>query len=198
MFNNYQILYPKLFEEQVVDPLVRIDTIFSIKSFPSEERYATNIIYESLKGKGYDGVLKDNRLEPFAIETQTIGRTFVDKIFALCDYYLGDFQERTSRHLYDLHKLYPKIKFDNDFNKLLNDTRKARLNSPFTISAHMDVNIYEVLTEIAESCFYENDYNMVTKLLLYEDVTYEDTVDTLYEIRDKAFYMDKPSPGMGR
>ncbi len=62
----------------------------------------------------------------------------------------------------------------------------------------MDVNIYEVLTEIAESCFYENDYNMVTKLLLYEDVTYEDTVDTLYEIRDKAFYMDKPSPGMGR
>ncbi|HQC54955.1 MAG TPA: nucleotidyl transferase AbiEii/AbiGii toxin family protein [Clostridia bacterium] len=199
MFNNYKVEYPKSAEGRI-DPVIKIDTIFSIKSFPSEERHASNIIYESLKGGRYESLIQDYNLEPFPIQTQTVERTFVDKIFALCDYYLGEFKERTSRHLYDLHKLYPKIKFDKEFEKLVFETRDARQNSPFAISANPDVNIYEVLSEIVDSNFYEYDYNNVTKHLLNkgEDVTYEDTVDTLYKIRDEAFYMDKPSPDMGR
>ena len=42
---------------------------------------------------------------PFEITTQTIERTLVDKIFALCDYYIQGKTDRHSRHLYDIHKI---------------------------------------------------------------------------------------------
>lgn len=192
MFNNYKVAYNNLFVGPV-EPLVKIDTIFSIKSFPYETRTATNIIYETLKGKGYDDFLQNYGLVPFPIRTQTIERTFIDKIFALCDYYLGDFQDRTSRHLYDLYKLYPNVTFGEDFDCLVKETREARLNSPFAISANKSINIYNILSEIVSSDFYEKDYNTITKKLLDENISYEETKVNLCKIRDKVFSDSKPT-----
>ena len=43
---------------------------------------------------------------------QSVERTFIDKIFAICDYRIQNMQDRDSRHLYDICKLLPVIKMD--------------------------------------------------------------------------------------
>lgn len=39
------------------------------------------------------------------INVQSVERTFVDKVFAVCDYKIQNMQDRDSRHLYDICKL---------------------------------------------------------------------------------------------
>lgn len=39
------------------------------------------------------------------MQVQSLERTFIDKVFAICDYRLQDMQDRDSRHLYDIAKL---------------------------------------------------------------------------------------------
>ena len=41
----------------------------------------------------------------FEMPVQTLERTLIDKIFAICDYYLENMKERDSRHIYDICKI---------------------------------------------------------------------------------------------
>ena len=45
----------------------------------------------------------DYGLYPFDMKVQGLDRTFVDKVFAICDYYLQDNINKHSRHLYDVY-----------------------------------------------------------------------------------------------
>ena len=53
-----------------------------------------------------------------SVKVQTLDRTFIDKLFALGDYYLRNETLGFSRHLYDVYKIKPAIEFDDDFTKL--------------------------------------------------------------------------------
>lgn len=50
-------------------------------------------------------------LMPFEITTQAIERTLIDKVFAICDYYLSDKIDQDSRHLYGIYKIAPVYNF---------------------------------------------------------------------------------------
>lgn len=39
------------------------------------------------------------------MNVQSIERTFMDKVFAVCDYKIQNMQDRDSRHLYDICNL---------------------------------------------------------------------------------------------
>lgn len=64
-----------------------------------------NYIYRFLNKINRLDLAERYGLMPFEITTQTIERTLVDKIFALCDYYIQGKTDRHSRHLYDIHKI---------------------------------------------------------------------------------------------
>ena len=60
------------------------------------------------------------------MKVQALERTYIDKIFALCDYYIQNKSKRYSRHLYDIYKLTQHISFDANFEKLYYEIREHR------------------------------------------------------------------------
>lgn len=68
-----------------------------------------SIIQEYLIEINKNNIIEMFDLKPFNIRVQSIERTFVDKIFAICDYYLGQRIEEHSRHIYDLYKIKPIV-----------------------------------------------------------------------------------------
>ena len=110
------------------------------------------------------------------IQVQSLERTFIDKVFAICDYRIQDMQDRDSRHLYDIAKLLPEVKITPELDVLIDEVREDRMQSKNNPSAQLEHNIPKMLKEIINSRFYEPDYNNITKKLLYEDVSYEDAI----------------------
>lgn len=111
------------------------------------------------------------------MNVQSVERTFVDKVFAVCDYKIQNMQDRDSRHLYDICKLLFNVKLDKDLDKLIDKVRDDRMKSKNNPSAQLEYNITEMLREIIDSRFYESDYKNVTQKLLYEDISYDYAVE---------------------
>ncbi len=110
------------------------------------------------------------------IQVQSLERTFIDKVFAICDYRIQDMQDRDSRHLYDIAKMLPKVMITDELICLIDKVREDRMQSKNNPSAQPEHNIPKMLREIISSHFYESDYNNITKRLLYEDFSYEEAI----------------------
>lgn len=169
-----------------ITPGVKLETALVSYSFPTEEKDVDSIIYGAIKDSAPD-IITDYGLEPFSMKVQSVNRTFIDKIYALCDYYLEDKTKRYSRHLYDLHMLYPTISVNDDFKELIQQVRKHRSQLPICPSAKNDVDIKSLINEFLDKEFYKSDYENITRTLISDDVTYEQTSLTLREIADKLF-----------
>ena len=111
------------------------------------------------------------------MNVQSIERTFVDKVFAVCDYKIQNMQDRDSRHLYDICKLLQEVELNEELNKLIDMVRDDRMQSKNNPSAQLEYIIPDMLKEIIRSRFYEPDYKNVTQKLLYEDISYDYTIE---------------------
>jgi hypothetical protein len=127
-------------------------------------------------------------LEPFLVEVQSIDRSFIDKVFAVGDYYLAGKSDTYSRHIYDLFKLYPHISFDDTFKALVRNVRKIRKSHKTCLSAQDGVSLTNVLTEILDNHFYEHDFKRITKDLLFDGVTYKEAVGVLDKIITDGYF----------
>lgn len=85
--------------------------------------------------------------------------------------------DRDSRHLYDIAKIIPYILFDENLKKLIILVRNDRKKSKNNPSSNEIYNITNMLKEIISSRFYENDYNNITKKLLYEKYEYDEAIN---------------------
>lgn len=132
-------------------------------------------------------IIENYNLEPFAMNVQSITRTFIDKIYALCDYYMEGKTKRYSRHLYDIYKLYPNITINDNFKKLADQVRRHRAQLPICPSAKASVDIGKLINEFLDKNFYKSDYDAITKTLIYDDVTYAQTAAVLQEIKERLF-----------
>ena len=188
-YNNYKISYPTFFAINGLKAYVEIDTIFSIRSFPDVKREATSFIYDYLKEHNHDYIVEKYCLAPFTVRVQSIERTLIDKVFALCDYFIEDRKNEMSRHIYDLYKLFPLVKLDYKLKSLVAKTRKARIESPFCISAKESINIIECLKNIIRSDYFKSDYKEVTSKLLFEEVTYEQAKGALIKIVQENLFL---------
>ena len=101
------------------------------------------------------------------MNVQSIEGTFIDKVFAICDYRIQNMQDRASR------KLLPMVKFDQNLDELIDVVRNDRMHAKNHPSAQLEYNIPEMLKEMITSHFYEPDYRNVTQKLLYEDMNYD-------------------------
>lgn len=187
-FNHYKIEYSGLFMIDGLKPDIEIDTIFSIRSFPYEQKMATSIIYDYLHEMGLDEFIDTYELLPYPVNTQSIDRTFIDKVFALCDYYLEGKTKERSRHLYDIYKLYPLLSDDDMIRVLAKETRDVRSNSPFCESANSTKDINVLLQEIIDKEYYRIDYKENTTILLYDDISYEEAITVLAKVISKKLF----------
>lgn len=181
-YNKFEIKYPSQYKLGGLKQNVIIETVFSINAYPVETKYASNIIYDYLKDNNLLDKVSFDEIMPFEIKTQSIIRTFVDKVFALCDYYLNNDIVEHSRHLYDIYKMFDSIDFNDEFKLYINEIRELRKSKRFCTSADDKYNINSLLKEIIQKDVYKNDYEDITKLIIYEDIPYVDVIKTINKI----------------
>ncbi len=169
-YNKYIFKYNSLFNENSLE--IVIETSFYQSVYPVINHKIESFV---------ERYCEENNIKlpiPFEytnvyFNVQSLERTFVDKVFAVCDYFIQNMQSRDSRHLYDICKIYPHIIFNEELKSLIKEVRKDRKKFKNNPSAADEYNINELLKEIINCKFYERDYKDVTEKLVYEDISYE-------------------------
>lgn len=185
-YNKYLIDYKPIFKNDYVNEYLIIETSTFIKSYPHKINKISTFIYDYIKRTNYEMVSK-YMLEPFEIKVQNLERTFIDKIYALCDYYILDKINEHSRHIYDLYMLLPYINLDSSLSKLAFEVKKLRSIHKQCPSAKDGIDINKKLSEIVKRNIYENDYNKITYNLLYKKVKYSDAIKVINKIIEYNF-----------
>lgn len=169
-YNKYVFKYMSLFVSMPVE--IIIETSYYQTSYPVEKHEVGSFIGRFCEERGVNLPIPFKAAKVY-MNVQSIRRTFVDKVFAICDYRIQNMQDRDSRHLYDICKLAGQLKLDEEMDALVDKVREDRMLSQNNPSAQLEYIIPEMLKEIIESKFYESDYKNVTQKLLYEDIDYD-------------------------
>lgn len=172
-YNKYVFEYESLFSETPLEIIV--ETNFYQPVYPTKMRKVGSFVGKFCTNKSIP-LPVNYAAATFDMQVQSLERTFVDKVFAICDYRIQNMQDRDSRHLYDIAKLLPYIDVGKSLYDLIDNVRLDRMCSNNNPSAQPEHNIPEMLREIIESRFYEKDYNEITRKLLYDNVSYEEAV----------------------
>lgn len=173
-YNKYVFQYDSMFVEVPLE--IIIETSYYQAVYPVEKHIVGSFVGKFCKEK--------NILLPIPFEAaevimnvQSVERTFVDKVFAVCDYKIQNMQDRDSRHLYDICKLLGQVKLDDSLDELIDVVREDRMQSKNNPSAQLQYNIPKMLKEIISSRFYEADYKNITQKLLYENISYDYAIE---------------------
>lgn len=169
-YNKYVFKYMSLFVSMPVE--IIIETSYYQTAYPVEKHEVGSFVGRFCEERGIDLPIPFIAAKVY-MNVQAIRRTFVDKVFAVCDYRIQNMQDRDSRHLYDICKLAGQLKLDEEMDALVDKVREDRMLSQNNPSAQPNYIIPEMLKEIIESKFYESDYKNVTQKLLYEDIDYD-------------------------
>ena len=173
-YNKYVFEYESLFSDIPLELIIETSLYQSV--YPVEVHSIGSFVGKFCDKRGIELPISFEAAT-VCMNVQSLRRTFVDKVFAVCDYRLQDMQDRDSRHLYDIAKLVPKVDFTPELDALIDEVREDRMQSKNNPSAQPEYNIPQMLNEIIASRFYESDYNNITKKLLYEDMSYNEAVE---------------------
>lgn len=177
LFNRYLCTYKSSMSTNRDTVIVEWSTI--TPSFPIEEKEAQTIAGKYLQYINRLDLLEKYELQSFAVKTISKERTMVDKIFAICDYYISNKLDRQSRHIYDIYKLSSFVDLDADFLKLFEQVRCYRKQSEVCYSARAVKKISELLLELIEKNTYQMDYKEKTFNLLYDHIKYETCLESI-------------------
>lgn len=187
-YNRYEIGYPIGFDGVGIKQYILVETVYMLKAYPAENGKTSSIIYDFFNEiKEYE-LIKDYNLEPFFMRVQSLERTLIDKVFAICDYMLLDRVSDHSRHIYDLYKLLDKVILDDNLIMLINDVRNDRKQNERCPSAKDNININELLNRIVKENIYKKDYQNITEKLLYKVIKYEEAIKAIEKIIDSKIF----------
>lgn len=188
-YNCYIFDYQPIdgFVKESLIPGVKMEVVLSSLAFPAVEMEVTSLIHDFLK-KDNAELIEEYNLQPFRIKVQGLDRTFVDKTFAICDYYLQGKTERNSRHIYDLYMLSSKVKFDGNLSNLIKEVREQRVNVPTCLSAQPGVDVNELLKKIEDEKFFFNDYVSITSVFQNKPLPYEEAIKVLKTIIESGLF----------
>lgn len=187
--NAYSFYYTPLFDDnyEALIKGVKVETALASYSFPTEKMQISSFIGDYLI-KNKPELAKQYFLEPFEMKVQSLSRTFIDKVYASCDYFIQGKSRRLSRHLYDLFKIYPTITFDNNFISLAKEVKAHRAEMDICPSAKPGTNIKELIHNYCDTDFYKADFDIITETLINEEVSYSEVIDTMRKIADFDFW----------
>lgn len=181
-FNRYELEYESMFDDNKMQPVIYVEVSVAIEPFPTDTQNVSSYVEKVLKSHDLKDVIEKYELHDFAISVQDIRRTAIDKIFALCDYFMQRKNERYSRHIYDLYKIDSRINITSLEKSLVKRVRQERLHNPNCRSAMEDANPTDILKKIVESRYFADDYSNITRTLLYDDITYEQAITAIEKI----------------
>lgn len=180
-YNAYLFSYESVFclQDDRLPQYVKLETALGSYSFPTQVIEIHNYIGDFWEKKGEAKLVKQFLLDKFSMNLQSLERTYIDKVFALCDYYLQGKSKRYSRHLYDIYKLTPLIKFDDAFISLVKKVRNHRAEMQICPSARNNVDVPAVILEFCDNAFYKEDYQMITSYFVGDIVSYDEVIEQM-------------------
>ena len=188
-YNCYRAAYSSMYgQSDILKPELVVETYVALLPFPTARRMVDNYIYRFLRKINRLDLAEKYDLLPFEITTQTIERTLVDKIFAICDYYMQGKAERHSRHLYDIFKIMEKVQITDELAALISEVRKQRSTLADCPSAKENVCVTDILYEIIEKETYKKDYEEITLGLLFVPETYDTVIQSIKKIADSGIW----------
>lgn len=175
--NHYDFYYESVVNDRIanaIPPYVKLETSLMSYAFPTEERELSNYILDVL-GTAEEELMRTCDLTPFSMRVQSLNRTLIDKIFAVCDYYMQGKNHRNARHLYDIFKLSEQIEIDDRFLELVSEVRNHRigLGPQIAPAAPLDVDILSLAEALCDQDFYKDDYEETTVKLISDSLSYD-------------------------
>ena len=191
--NHYDFYYESVAGDSGAIPIpayVKLETALKSYAFPTDEWMIGNYLSDAL-GTEEPELIQKYGLTEFPMCVQTLERTLIDKIFAVCDYYLQDKPHRNARHLYDIYKLASKVEINDSFMKLVKEVRNHRITMGIEVApaAPGDIDILELVNKICKEDFYKDDYRDTTKKLISENIDYAMLRDFYLELVNRIFKM---------
>ena len=182
-YNRYILEYDTVLSDpdEAVQTAVLLETSFVEVSFPTVllpvHSYVGDMLLEEAPER-----MEEYQLDLFDMKVQDIDRTLIDKVFAICDYYMQNKVRKHSRHIYDIYKLKKIVPMTDAFKKLVADVRVERARTDICPSAQQGVDIPEMLRDIVKNEVYKEDYETITVKLLEEHVPYETVIEAVKAI----------------
>ena len=188
-YNRYILEYQSVMSEpdDAVQAAVLMETSFAEVSFPTVILPVHSYIGDMMMKEAPDE-LEKFLLEPFEMKVQGLDRTLVDKVFAICDYYMQDKVKKHSRHIYDIYKLFQIVPQTEKFKALIREVRSVRAMTNICPSAQSEVHVSEMLTFLIENEIYKDDYEKVTDRILEENVSYETAIEAVKKIAASGMF----------
>lgn len=190
-YNAYLFSYESVFglQDDRLPQYVKLETALGSYSFPTQAVEIRNYIGDYLERRGRTDLAEQFSLGRFSMNLQSLERTYIDKVFALCDYYLQGRSKRCSRHLYDIYKLTPLIKFDDGFAVLIEEVREHRSRMQVCPSAKDTVDVPAVILEFCDNSFYREDYQAVTSYFAADAVSYDEAIGQMRVIAASGLFV---------
>ena len=181
-YNKYIIDFPSIFDITTIKQYLIVETSVFLRAYPSKRMAASSFIYDYLKQENREDIILQFSLEPFELNVQGVERTFIDKLFAVGDYYFDNKVIEHSRHIYDLYKMFDVVDFNSSLKELFKLVRKERSGHAACLSAQEGVNLKALLQKIVDENVYKKDYEAITVGLLFEKISYETTISKMQKI----------------
>lgn len=189
-YNKYIFEYDTVLRktDPAIIPSVILETSYAEISFPTVMLPIDCYIGELMKDEAPEETT-NFLLDPFNMKVQSLERTLVDKVFAICDYYMKGEVRRHSRHIYDVYKLLPLISQDEALFRLIHEVRTIRAkNTGLCLSAQPGINIPEMLKTIIDRDVYKADYETLTSRILNEKLPYETAIGAIRKITEAGLF----------
>lgn len=188
-YNRYTFSYIPLtgYPAENLSAGVMLETALGSIAFPTEQKQVDSLVYQFLMKENAE-VVGEYGLHPFIMTVQTLDRTLIDKVFALCDYYLEGKIKRHSRHIYDIYMLMPKVIMDEAFFRLIEEVRAHRAEMTICPSAQPGVNISSLLKEILDKGIYRQDYDTITNYFQKHPLPYDEAITAIRQIIDCGIF----------
>lgn len=192
-YNAYLFSYDSVFglQDDRLPQSVKLETALGSYSFPTQVVEICNYVGDYLEEKGRVDLVQKFSLGRFSMNLQSLERTYIDKVFALCDYYLQGKSKRCSRHLYDIYKLTPLIEFDDGFVVLIREVRAHRSRMKVCPSAQDAVDVPAIILEFCDNSFYRADYQAITSYFSADTVSYDEVIRQMRVLADSDLFASK-------
>ena len=193
-YNQYILEYQSVLSDSdnAVQPVVLMETSFAEVSFPTVVMPVRSYIGDMMMEEA-PKELKNLGLEPFEMKVQGLDRTLVDKVFAICDYYMQDRVKKHSRHIYDIYKLIDLVPQTKEFKALVKEVRSVRAMTNICPSAQPEVNVPDMLNLLIRNEIYKDDYENITSRILEEKVSYEVAIEAVRKIAMSGMFEQQSS-----